>query len=114
VAIARALANRPGLIVADEPTGELDSVTGLQIMLLFKRIVDEEGVAVVMATHDPTISEIADETVLMSDGQISREIPEEPGGMGILNAVAPGSVAAPPGTTAVRPPVSSNGGRAAQ
>ena len=87
VAIARALANDPGLIVADEPTGELDSVTGLQIMMLFRKIVQERGVTIIMATHDPTISEIADETLIMSDGQMSRDIPEELRGTGILDAM---------------------------
>jgi len=87
VAIARALANDPGLIVADEPTGELDSVTGLQIMMLFRRIVQERGVTIIMATHDPTISEIADETLIMSDGRMSHDIPEELQGTGILDAV---------------------------
>jgi energy-coupling factor transporter ATP-binding protein EcfA2 len=87
VAIARALANEPGLIVADEPTGELDSVTGLQIMMLFKRIVRERNVTIIMATHDPTISEIADETLIMSDGQMSTDIPTELQGTGILDAM---------------------------
>jgi putative ABC transport system ATP-binding protein len=87
VAIARALANEPGLIVADEPTGELDSVTGLQIMMLFKRIVRERNVTIIMATHDPTISEIADETLIMSDGRMSTDIPEELQGTGILDAM---------------------------
>ena len=87
VAIARSLANDPGLIVADEPTGELDSVTGLQIMMLFRRIVHERGVTIIMATHDPTISEIADETLIMSDGKMSRDIPEELQGTGILDAM---------------------------
>lgn len=86
VAIARALANAPGLIVADEPTGELDSVTGLQIMMLFRRIVQEQGVTIIMATHDPTISEIADETLIMSDGRMSHDIPDELNGTGILDA----------------------------
>ena len=90
VAIARSLANQPGLIVADEPTGELDSVTGLQIMMLFRRIVQERGVTIIMATHDPTISEIADETLIMSDGRMSRDIPEELQGTGILDASPPG------------------------
>jgi putative ABC transport system ATP-binding protein len=86
VAIARALANEPSLIVADEPTGALDSVTGLEIMSLFKRVVVERGVTIVMATHDPTISDIADETLIMSDGRMSRDIPEELKGIGILDA----------------------------
>ena len=87
VAIARALANEPGMIVADEPTGALDSVTGLQIMMLFKRIVTERNVTIIMATHDPTISEIAHETLVMSDGQMSHDIPEELQGTGILDAM---------------------------
>ena len=76
----------PSLIVADEPTGELDSVTGLQIMLLFRRIVNDEGVTIMMATHDPTISEIADETYIMADGAIAEEVPEELQGIGIIGA----------------------------
>ena len=86
VAIARALANEPSLIVADEPTGALDSVTGLEIMSLFRRVVGERGVTIVMATHDPTISDIADETLIMSDGRMSRDIPDELRGVGILDA----------------------------
>ena len=72
VAIARALANRPALIIADEPTGELDSVTGVAIAELFRRVVNEEGVTVVMATHDPALSQFVDETYLMQDGRLSR------------------------------------------
>ena len=74
------LANQPALLLADEPTGDLDSVTGLQMMLLFSRIVRQEGVTVVMATHDLTVRDIADETFTMSDGVLSRWHPsqEEP------------------------------------
>ncbi len=71
VAIARAIANRPDLLIADEPTGELDSVTGLEIMLLFRNIVDEEGISMLMATHDPALSQFADDTFLMEDGRMS-------------------------------------------
>ncbi len=76
VAIARAIANRPALLLADEPTGELDSNTGLEIMLLFRHIVSEGGVTVVVATHDPALSQIADQTVVMLDGHI--EVAEGP------------------------------------
>ena len=72
VAIARALANRPALIIADEPTGELDSVTGLAIAELFGRVVRDEGITVVMSTHDPALSQFVDETYLMQDGRLSR------------------------------------------
>jgi ABC-type lipoprotein export system ATPase subunit len=70
VAIARALANSPKLILADEPTGELDSTTGKDIMLLFRRIVDEENVTLLMATHDPMVDSYVDEIMQLKDGQI--------------------------------------------
>ncbi|HJO07243.1 MAG TPA: ATP-binding cassette domain-containing protein, partial [Chloroflexota bacterium] len=72
VAIARALANEPSLLIADEPTGALDSVTGLEIMMLFRRITDEGGISIAMATHDPALSQFTDDTLLMEDGQLSR------------------------------------------
>ena len=71
VAIARALANQPTLLIADEPTGSLDSVTGIEIVLLFRRVVEEQGVTVVMATHDPALSQFTDDTWLMEDGRLS-------------------------------------------
>lgn len=73
VAIARALATRPGLILADEPTGELDSVTGRSIMELFREIVRHEDVAVLMTSHDPVMREYVDYTYEMADGQILNE-----------------------------------------
>lgn len=73
VAIARALAPRPGLILADEPTGELDSNTGRSIMELFKTIAHEEGVAILMTSHDPVMREYVDYTYEMMDGQIQNE-----------------------------------------
>ncbi len=72
VAIARALANEPSVLIADEPTGALDSVTGLEIMMLFRRITDEGGISIAMATHDPALSQFTDDTLLMEDGQLSR------------------------------------------
>ena len=73
VAIARAMVNSPGLILADEPTGELDSVTGRSIMELFKSIAVEEGITVIMASHDPTVQEYVDYTSQMADGQMLNE-----------------------------------------
>jgi ABC-type lipoprotein export system ATPase subunit len=70
VAIARALATRPGLILADEPTGELDSATGRQIMALFRYIVAQEGITVLMATHDPVVEEYAHLIFELGDGQV--------------------------------------------
>ena len=72
VAIARALSNRPSLILADEPTGELDSTTGLQIMSLFRYIATTENVAVIVVTHDPTITQIAHRTYEISDGVVNQ------------------------------------------
>jgi ABC-type lipoprotein export system ATPase subunit len=70
VAIARALATRPSLILADEPTGELDSVTGRQIMALFHYIVAQEGTAVLLATHDPVVKEYAHVIYELGDGRV--------------------------------------------
>jgi putative ABC transport system ATP-binding protein len=70
VAIARAIVTRPGLILADEPTGELDSVTGRTIMALFQSIAKEEGITIITTSHDPTMQEYVDYTLHMADGQI--------------------------------------------
>jgi ABC-type lipoprotein export system ATPase subunit len=70
VAIARALSTHPDLILADEPTGELDSNTGRQIMALFRYIVIKEGITILMATHDPMIEEYAHVIFELGDGQV--------------------------------------------
>jgi ABC-type lipoprotein export system ATPase subunit len=70
VGIARALANTPQLILADEPTGELDSTTAREILALFRRIVEEERITLVMATHDALVDEYVDEVLQLKDGQI--------------------------------------------
>ena len=70
VAIARALSTHPDLILADEPTGELDSTTGRQIMALFRYIVVKEGITILMATHDPMIEEYAHVIYELGDGQV--------------------------------------------
>jgi putative ABC transport system ATP-binding protein len=70
VAIARAMANTPKLILADEPTGQLDSRTGQTIIDLIAALVRSEGVAVVLATHDPAPLAISDEVVELRDGRI--------------------------------------------
>jgi putative ABC transport system ATP-binding protein len=71
VAIARALANRPRLLIADEPTGQLDSANGQQIMELMRALADTEGVAVLVATHDPAVIAISDRVLRISDGVVS-------------------------------------------
>lgn len=70
VAIARALANQPRLILADEPTGELDSETAREILGLFQRIVQDEQVTILMASHDGLVDEYVDMIVQLKDGQI--------------------------------------------
>jgi putative ABC transport system ATP-binding protein len=70
VAVARALASRPSVIFADEPTGNLDSASSREVLELLRRAVDEFGQTVVMVTHDPDAAQVADETIEMADGRI--------------------------------------------
>ncbi|HID50506.1 MAG TPA: ABC transporter ATP-binding protein [Anaerolineae bacterium] len=70
VAIARALVNDPGLILADEPTGNLDSETGSDILALFHRLREEAGVSFLIVTHDNEVAATADRVIRMKDGEI--------------------------------------------
>jgi putative ABC transport system ATP-binding protein len=70
VAIARSLANNPQLILADEPTGELDTSTAREILSLFQHIVAEEGVTMLMVSHDSLVDEYVDQVLHLRDGQI--------------------------------------------
>jgi putative ABC transport system ATP-binding protein len=70
IAIARALANDPEIIVADEPTGNLDSVTGKKIMEILTNLHRDEHKTVVVVTHDPTIAEYSNQVVHIKDGRI--------------------------------------------
>jgi putative ABC transport system ATP-binding protein len=72
VAIARALATSPQLLLADEPTGQLDSETAKQIMRLLRTFVASEGVTALVATHDPNLIEIADSILNLEDGHITQ------------------------------------------
>ena len=69
VAIAKAIAHRPKLLLADEPTANLDSQMGAQVMAVFKNIIQTERVTICMTTHDPTILEVADHVYEMVDGK---------------------------------------------
>ncbi|MEU6999268.1 ABC transporter ATP-binding protein [Nonomuraea sp. NPDC046570] len=75
VAIARSLANRPRLLVADEPTGQLDSQTGRQIMQLLRALVRSEGVTALVATHDQSLIALADRVLEISDGVLREAAP---------------------------------------
>jgi len=70
VAIARALINRPKVLFADEPTGNLDSATGDAIMVILNRLHREEGVGVLMVTHEVELSKTADRLIRMHDGEV--------------------------------------------
>ena len=70
MAIARAMVTKPMLLLADEPTGNLDSDTGMEILRLIRKIVDEEGQTVIMITHDEEVAKIADRVVYIRDGVV--------------------------------------------
>jgi putative ABC transport system ATP-binding protein len=74
VAVARALAGRPAIVFADEPTGNLDSRTGAEILSFLRMAVRELGQTVVMVTHDPVAASYSDRVVLLADGRIVDEI----------------------------------------
>ena len=78
VAIARALANDPPIVLADEPTGRLDSHTGQAVMDLLEQLQQEGGVTLVVVTHDPTVSARADRVLHMLDGRIAAEAAPAP------------------------------------
>ncbi|MGW2149828.1 ABC transporter ATP-binding protein [Nonomuraea bangladeshensis] len=71
VAIARALAASPRLLIADEPTGQLDAETGLSVMALLRGVVESEGVTALVATHDPTMLALADRVIRINDGHLA-------------------------------------------
>jgi putative ABC transport system ATP-binding protein len=73
VAISRALVHSPKLILADEPTSELDSKTSFRVVDLFRELVDKEGLTIVMTTHDVNIMDVADTIYTMEDGVIVSE-----------------------------------------
>jgi putative ABC transport system ATP-binding protein len=70
VAIARALAASPRLLIADEPTGQLDAETGRSVMALLRAVVESEGVTALVSTHDPVMMALADRVIRISDGQV--------------------------------------------
>jgi putative ABC transport system ATP-binding protein len=75
VAIARALISKPTVVFADEPTGNLDSKTGGEILELLRQAVQEQGQTTVMVTHDPRSASIADRILFLADGDIVKELP---------------------------------------
>jgi putative ABC transport system ATP-binding protein len=79
VAIARALVNDPALILADEPTGNLDSRTSVEVMEIFQRLNRERGITLILVTHEPDIAQYADRIIVFKDGKIKKDYAiEEP------------------------------------
>jgi len=76
VACARALATRPDIVFADEPTGNLDSRSGAEVLGFLRRSVSEFGQTIVMVTHDPNAASYADHVLFLADGRIVDEMPE--------------------------------------
>jgi ABC-type sugar transport system ATPase subunit len=77
VAIARALINAPPVILADEPTGNLDSVNGQEVLMILHDVARDEGCSVILVTHDPRVEDVADRILWLEDGQIRDRKSEE-------------------------------------
>lgn len=73
VAICRALINNPPIVLADEPTGNLDSKTGAEVLELLKKINQEKGITILAVSHDPKLAEFSTRDVMITDGQITRD-----------------------------------------
>src|SRR5262249_44835183 len=78
VAIARAIVTRPALLLADEPTGNLDSHTSDEIIALFQRLNRERGVTVLLVTHEPDVAAYAGRVVTVRDGRIVSDVVQQP------------------------------------
>ncbi|HEY9073080.1 MAG TPA: ABC transporter permease, partial [Desulfobaccales bacterium] len=95
VAIARALINNPAILFADEPTGNLDSKTSEEVLELFRKLNEEEGVTIILVTHDATVAHSAKRIVRITDGMLEAEAPQTPKAPGGQVGAAP-----PAGSTA--------------
>ncbi|WP_300405942.1 ABC transporter ATP-binding protein [Nocardioides sp.] len=99
VAVARALVSRPRIVFADEPTGNLDSRAGAEVLQLLRDSVDTHGQTVVMVTHDPVAAAYTDRVVFLADGRVVDEV-REPDREGVLEIMARMSEAADAGDAA--------------
>ncbi|PRY69397.1 putative ABC transport system ATP-binding protein [Glaciihabitans tibetensis] len=94
VAVARALLSRPAVIFADEPTGNLDSAAGTEVLTLLRQAVSQLGQTVIMVTHDPVAASYADRVVMLADGELAGEL-ANPTVESVLSALAQASAASP-------------------
>ena len=74
VAIARAVAHKPKIIFADEPTGALDTASGIAVMKLFKELIEKENITILMTTHDPNLMQLGDMVYEMEDGLCQKAV----------------------------------------
>ncbi|MCG3178275.1 MAG: Vitamin B12 import ATP-binding protein BtuD [Phycisphaerae bacterium] len=102
VAVARSLANRPNLILADEPTAALDSVRGRQVMELFRKVAHEQQTGVIVVTHDHRALDAFDRTLEMEDGRVRGEVLTSPAAKRSLTPQGPGGKGGP--ETSAGPP----------
>jgi putative ABC transport system ATP-binding protein len=89
VAIARALANHPQVLLADEPTGNLDSGTGAEILREFRRLNREHGQTIILVTHDPAVAATADRLITVRDGRIAGDVRREAHGEQVRRTAHP-------------------------
>jgi len=83
VAIARALVGEPGLVLADEPTGNLDDRNADEVLTLLERLCREQGITILMMTHDASATQRADRVITLRDGHVHQDLlVREPGGLG--------------------------------
>ncbi len=80
VAIARALVTNPTILVADEPTGNLDTANGANVLELFAKLHNELGITMIIATHDPAVAAYADRVLHIVDGKLAEDTPAATGG----------------------------------
>jgi len=76
VAIARAIVNQPAILMADEPTGNLDSRTSKDVMALFRELNENRGITIILVTHDPTVARCARRILVLRDGQVVSDTPD--------------------------------------